>query len=105
MFEGLLQPTHLILILAIVIVIFGPGKLPDLGRELGKGIREFKQATSDITAPLDEMKGAIIAPLDDVKGAVADVKDAAALNPKASKPTAPMAATRPAEPPTNKAAQ
>jgi sec-independent protein translocase protein TatA len=42
--EGLLQPTHLLLILIIVLIIFGPGKLPDLGRGLGKGIREFKDA-------------------------------------------------------------
>lgn len=42
--EGLLRPTHLIFILAIVLIIFGPGKLPDLGRGLGKGIREFKDA-------------------------------------------------------------
>ena len=42
--EGLFQPTHLLIILAIVLIIFGPGKLPDLGRGLGKGIREFKEA-------------------------------------------------------------
>ena len=42
--EGLLQPTHLFFILLIVLIIFGPGKLPDLGRSLGKGIREFKDA-------------------------------------------------------------
>ena len=42
--EGLLQPTHLFFILLIVLIIFGPGKLPDLGRGLGKGIREFKGA-------------------------------------------------------------
>jgi sec-independent protein translocase protein TatA len=42
--EGLFQPTHLLLILAIVLILFGPGKLPDLGRGLGKGIREFKDA-------------------------------------------------------------
>ena len=42
--EGLLQPTHLFFILAIVLVVFGPKKLPDLGRGLGKGIREFKEA-------------------------------------------------------------
>jgi|GEM_PF-762681 len=42
--EGLLQPTHLFFILLIVLIIFGPGKLPDLGRGLGKGIREFKEA-------------------------------------------------------------
>ena len=42
--EGLLQPTHLFFILLIVLIIFGPGKLPDLGRGLGKGIREFTDA-------------------------------------------------------------
>ena len=42
--EGLLEPTHLFFILLIVLIIFGPGKLPELGRGLGKGIREFKGA-------------------------------------------------------------
>ncbi len=49
MFRGLLQPTHLFFILLIVLIIFGPGKLPDLGRSLGKGIREFKNALSGLT--------------------------------------------------------
>ena len=44
--RGLLQPTHLVFVLLIVLIIFGPGKLPDLGRSLGKGIREFKDALS-----------------------------------------------------------
>ncbi|HLW78021.1 MAG TPA: twin-arginine translocase TatA/TatE family subunit, partial [Terriglobia bacterium] len=35
--EGLLQPTHLFFILLFALIIFGPGKLPDLGRGLGKG--------------------------------------------------------------------
>jgi sec-independent protein translocase protein TatA len=42
--EGLFEPTHLIFILVIVLIIFGPGKLPELGKGLGKGIREFKGA-------------------------------------------------------------
>ncbi len=42
--EGFLQPTHLIFIFGIVLLIFGPKKLPDLGHGLGKGIREFKDA-------------------------------------------------------------
>jgi sec-independent protein translocase protein TatA len=42
--EGLFRPTHIIFILLIVLIIFGPGKLPELGRGLGKGIREFKDA-------------------------------------------------------------
>jgi sec-independent protein translocase protein TatA len=47
MFEGLAQPMHLILILVIVLVIFGPGKLPELGEGLGKGIKAFKKALKD----------------------------------------------------------
>ncbi len=45
--EGLFQPMHLIVILAIVLIIFGPSKLPELGAGLGKSIREFKKAMSD----------------------------------------------------------
>jgi sec-independent protein translocase protein TatA len=43
---GALQPGHLILILVIVLLIFGPGKLPELGKALGDGMRELKKATS-----------------------------------------------------------
>ncbi len=42
--EGLFQPMHLIFIMVIVLILFGPGKLPELGKGLGKGIREFKDA-------------------------------------------------------------
>jgi sec-independent protein translocase protein TatA len=46
MFRGLFQPMHLILILVIVLIIFGPGKLPEIGAGLGKGLRELKKALS-----------------------------------------------------------
>ena len=39
----------IILILVAVLLIFGPSKLPDIGRAFGKGLREFKDATKDIT--------------------------------------------------------
>jgi sec-independent protein translocase protein TatA len=42
--DGLLSPTHIIFILVIVLVIFGPGKLPQLGKGLGEGIKGFKEA-------------------------------------------------------------
>jgi len=48
MFEGLFQPMHLIIILVIALIIFGPSKLPQLGAGLGKSIREFKNALSDV---------------------------------------------------------
>ncbi|HTG00874.1 MAG TPA: twin-arginine translocase TatA/TatE family subunit [Nitrospirota bacterium] len=47
MFEGLFQPMHLILILVIVLIIFGPGKLPELGEGLGKSIKAFKKAMKE----------------------------------------------------------
>ncbi len=45
--RGLFQPLHLLLILFIVLIIFGPGKLPEIGEGLGKSIRGFKKAMSD----------------------------------------------------------
>jgi len=42
--RGLFQPMHLLLILVIVLIIFGPGKLPEIGEGLGKSIRGFKKA-------------------------------------------------------------
>ena len=44
MFEGLLQPAHLILIFLIAMVFLGPKKLPELGRGLGEGIRGFRES-------------------------------------------------------------
>ena len=44
MFGDLLQPMHLILVLAIALLVFGPGKLPQIGSGLGKSIRDFKKA-------------------------------------------------------------
>jgi sec-independent protein translocase protein TatA len=46
MYEGILQPAHLILILVIVLIIFGPGKLPNVGRALGQSIRELRDNAS-----------------------------------------------------------
>jgi sec-independent protein translocase protein TatA len=54
MFEGLFQPMHLIIILVIVLLIFGPGKLTDVGGALGKAIRGFKQAMNEPEKKSDE---------------------------------------------------
>ncbi len=47
MFEGLFQPTHLILILIVAVFVFGPSKLPQIGAGLGKSIRDFKKAMAE----------------------------------------------------------
>jgi sec-independent protein translocase protein TatA len=44
MIEGLFQPTHLLLIFGIALLVFGPKKLPELGKGIGEGIRGFKSA-------------------------------------------------------------
>jgi sec-independent protein translocase protein TatA len=44
MFEGLFQPMHLLLIFGIALLVFGPKKLPELGKGIGEGIRGFKSA-------------------------------------------------------------
>lgn len=44
----LLQPTHLLLILVVALLIFGPSKLPQLGKGLGEGIRGFKDGVKGL---------------------------------------------------------
>ncbi len=44
MFEGLFQPIHLIFICGIALLVFGPKKLPELGKGIGESIRGFKSA-------------------------------------------------------------
>jgi sec-independent protein translocase protein TatA len=47
MFEGLFQPMHLLVIFAIALLIFGPKKLPELGKGLGEGIRALKEGMKE----------------------------------------------------------
>jgi sec-independent protein translocase protein TatA len=56
MLEGLFQPTHLILILAMAVLVFGPKKLPELGQGLGKGIRGFKDALSGVRSEPERLQ-------------------------------------------------
>jgi len=54
--EGLFQPMHLIIILVIALIIFGPSRLPQLGEGLGKSIREFKKALNEKDEPQETTK-------------------------------------------------
>jgi len=53
MIQDLFQPQHLLVILAVAIVMFGPKKLPELGKGLGEGIRGFKKALNGPTTEPD----------------------------------------------------
>jgi sec-independent protein translocase protein TatA len=56
MFEGLFQPMHLLVIFFIALLIFGPKKLPELGKGLGDGIRALKDGMKQRDDPKPEAK-------------------------------------------------
>jgi sec-independent protein translocase protein TatA len=60
MFEGLLQPMHLLVIFGIALLVFGPKKLPELGKGIGDGIRGFKSAMKEDDA--DSLTGQSVKP-------------------------------------------
>src|SRR5436190_23992871 len=74
---------EMIVILVIALIVFGPKKLPELGKSLGKGIREFKKATNDLKANWEDQ-------LRDVETSVqAEAKPTIAEPPKELTPAEP----------------
>jgi sec-independent protein translocase protein TatA len=59
MLEGIFQPMHLVLIFGIALLVFGPKKLPELGKGLGDGIRGFKSAMNPGRAKEEEDTSAL----------------------------------------------
>jgi len=51
MLEGLFQPMHLLVILFIAVLVFGPKKIPELGKGLGEGIKGFRDAMKEGEKP------------------------------------------------------
>lgn len=49
-----LQPTHLIIIAVVALIIFGPSRLPEIGRAVGKTLKEFQAATKEATQSFSE---------------------------------------------------
>jgi sec-independent protein translocase protein TatA len=63
MLDNLFTPTHLIIILVIALLVFGPRKLPELGKGLGEGLRGFKEGIKGATdAPKQENIAKVEAP-------------------------------------------
>jgi sec-independent protein translocase protein TatA len=92
-------PLELVIILVIALLILGPGKLPDVGSALGKSIREFRKASSDLgdsvkvdTSPLPPPQEAPPAPAQAVAPTTAELPGAPVV------PTSPSAGSRPSEP-------
>jgi len=51
MFEGIFQPTHLLVVFAVALLVFGPKKLPELGKGIGESIRGFRSAMKEPDNP------------------------------------------------------
>ena len=86
-------PGELIIILIIALVVLGPGKLPDVASSLGKSVREFRKAATDLqdATKLDAPAPAAPAP-------VAEAPVSAPNAPAVAPDSAPPAAAAPAEP-------
>jgi sec-independent protein translocase protein TatA len=79
---GSIGMPELIIIFVIALIIFGPRKLPELGRSLGKSLAEFKRASNELKSTLEEEIR-----LDEQRSAI-DAAKAAAPAPAASAPAA-----------------
>ena len=52
---GLMTPTHMLLILGVMLLVFGPKRLPELGRSLGSGMHAFRRSLSGEDSPAGEL--------------------------------------------------
>lgn len=64
---GQLGFSEMLVIFVVALLVFGPKKLPELGKSLGKGIREFRKATNELKSSWEDQVKDIQAPLNDVK--------------------------------------
>ena len=67
----LFAPTHLLVLLLVILIIFGPSRLGDVGGALGKGIRDFKRAINEPESPAPAAKAADGAKVEGVDKAAA----------------------------------
>jgi sec-independent protein translocase protein TatA len=81
---GSIGPTELILIFVIALLVFGPKKLPEIGRSVGKALREFKKTSEEIKSRIEEeidaseikdIRKDIQSGVDDIKSGVKSFQD------------------------------
>jgi TatA/E family protein of Tat protein translocase len=81
---GNIGPTELILIFVIALLVFGPKKLPEIGRSVGKALREFKKTSEEIKSRIEEeidaseikdIRKDIQSGVDDIKSGVKSFQD------------------------------
>ena len=64
---GQLGFAEMLVIFIVALLVFGPKKLPELGKSLGKGIREFKKATEELKSSWEDQVKDVATPLNEVK--------------------------------------
>src|SRR5215467_4453144 len=64
---GQLGFSEMLVIFVVALLVFGPKKLPELGKSLGKGIREFKKATDELKSSWEDQVKDIAEPINDMK--------------------------------------
>jgi sec-independent protein translocase protein TatA len=70
MLDGLINPVHIMIILAVVLLLFGPKRLPEMGQKVGQALRDFKSATSEIRSQTG---------IDGIADSVKDIKSSLSL--------------------------
>jgi TatA/E family protein of Tat protein translocase len=70
---GQLGFTEMLVIFIVALLVFGPKKLPELGKSLGKGLREFRKATNELKSTWEDQVRDIETPLHDVKKDISQV--------------------------------
>jgi TatA/E family protein of Tat protein translocase len=80
---------ELVILLIVVLIVFGPGKLPDIGNAIGRGVREFRKASNDLESSIrgDTKKGAPAAAASATPAAAAPATGSPAAAPTASDET------------------
>ena len=103
MIGDIFQPTHLLFILVIALLVLGPKRLPEVGKALGRGIRDFRNALSgdEIRDARDELRDALNTPTIETPRAPpdaassAEAAETAPAQVEASPPEAPETAAAP----------
>ena len=71
---GPFGPSEIIFLFILALIVFGPKKLPEIGKTLGKGMREFRKATDDLKSNWEEHLRDSESPVHDIKQTIHEVK-------------------------------
>lgn len=65
---------EIMVIMIVALIIFGPGKLPEIGAQVGKAVRDFRRTTNDLTREFNDSTSEIRSTMDEMKGTMAQVE-------------------------------